>query len=321
MLYIVILQYNNPDDTIELLESIKDRGFFNIVVVDNNSNKENLQKIKNYIKDGNLKLIVSENNLGYAGGNNVGIKYALNKGADYILILNNDTLIKEDDFFEKLIKLAQSDETTCSEDNQTTCSECDRTIGIMGPLIKEPGKTVYGGKIRWLRSKLEHIYKQVNSELQYQSSQTRRYGARQLTVNSFYVPGSCMLIKREVIEKIGLLPEDYFLYFEDAAYCLKAQKAGYKCIVTPEIKIYHKVSKSTSKLGNPLLLRYHFRNALYFNKNLGPWWAKILVYPWSSYIIKKQITKLIIGRNREISKQILLGVMDFYKGKMGRIES
>lgn len=284
-LFTIILQYNNADDTIELLQSIKNGGTLNLVIVDNGSDKANLQKIRDYTKNHDLKLLESPTNLGYAEGNNLGIKYALNNGADYILLLNNDTLVKDVDLFTKLTKFAESDEK----------------IGIVCPVIKEPDKIVYGGKISWLKPRLNHIYSQATIK------------------SNFYTPGACMLIKRKLIDEIGFLPNEYFLYFEDAAYCLKATKIGYKCEIEPKAEIYHQVSKSTSKLGNPLLLRYHYRNALYFNKKLGPWWAKTLVYPWSFYILGKQLLKISIGKNREISKEILAGVSDFYKNKMGKI--
>jgi GT2 family glycosyltransferase len=90
--------------------------------------------------------------------------------------------------------------------------ESDKEIGILGPI---------GGKINWLYTKGIHV-----------------------TKNNDYISGVCMLVKRSVIEKIGLMPEEYFLYFEDVDWCLRARKAGYKCVLVPEAKIWHKVSSS-----------------------------------------------------------------------------
>ena len=130
-----------------------------------------------------------------------------------------------------------------------------------------------------------------------------------------------MLVKKEVFEKIGLLPNEYFLYFEDADFCLRAQMAGFKIKIAKDAKISHKVSSSTSKLGSSLLLRYHFRNALYFNKKYSPLWVKILLWPWSLWIIGKQILKLLIRYKTQESEAILYGVLDFYRNHTGQIQN
>ncbi|MDO8658503.1 MAG: glycosyltransferase family 2 protein, partial [Candidatus Levybacteria bacterium] len=124
-----------------------------------------------------------------------------------------------------------------------------------------------------------------------------------------------------VFDKIGFLDENYFLYFEDADFCERTRKAGIPISFLPEIKISHSVSSSTKKLGSPLLLRYHYRNALYFNFKNGPWYIKILLYPWSFIVVLKQMIKLILNKNREESVAILMGVGDWYSGKMGKIKN
>ena len=130
-----------------------------------------------------------------------------------------------------------------------------------------------------------------------------------------------MLIKKEVIKKIGLLDERYFLYFEDADYCVLARKADYELVIVPEARVDHAVSTSTNQLGSALLLRYHFRNAHLFNLKNGPWYVKLALPFWSFFIIIKQLIKLALGRNTQISKAILSGVLDFYKNNLGKIET
>ena len=80
-------------------------------------------------------------------------------------------------------------------------------------------------------------------------------------------------------------------------------------------------SSATKLLGPATLLRYHFRNALYFNLKNGPWYIKILVWPWSVLILLKQFVKIVIGKERDISKSIIAGVLDFYNNSYGRIET
>ena len=128
-----------------------------------------------------------------------------------------------------------------------------------------------------------------------------------------------MLVHKDVFEKIGLLDEKYFLYFEDADFSYRAQKSGFKFKILDGIKVSHQPSTTTKKLGAPVLLRYHYRNALYFNLKNGPWYTKLLVWPWSWFVILKELFKIGIGEKEPESRAILKGVFDFYKNKFGKI--
>lgn len=296
--FIVILQYNNSQDTIRCLDSVKELDYpnYEVIIVDNGSNVKDVNKIRNWIQKEHhsdsytkYEILDTKYNSGYSGGNNIGIKYALENRADYLLILNPDTTIRKNTL-TKLIEAAES----------------DSQIGILGPAVNENGKTVYGGKIDWLQPELSHLVVELLSEL---SGSTTK----------FYIPGAAMLIKRQVIEKIGLLDERYFLYFEDADFCKRAKQAGFKLAIVPDAVVHHKPSSSTFSLGTPLLLRYHYRNAHLFNWKNGPPWVKFILPFWSFFIIIKQLTKLLLGREREISKAILAGVVDFYRRRLGKI--
>lgn len=293
--FIIILQYNNSQDTIGCLNSVKELDYTNyeVIIVDNGSEVKYIEALKDIassldLRCPKIKIITLDSNLGYSGGNNVGIKYALEHGADYVFILNPDTTV-EKTVLSKLTERAES----------------DPAIGIIGPAIVEGNKIVFGGKIEWLKPKLSHLLVEPLSGI---SSSTNKY-----------VIGAAMLIKREVIEKIGLLDECYFLYFEDTDYCLRASKAGFKLAVVPEATVRHQPSSSTKMLGAPLLLRYHYRNAHLFNWKNSPFWVKIILPFWSIFIIIKQLIKILFGREPEISKSILAGVLDFYKGRFGQI--
>lgn len=135
----------------------------------------------------------------------------------------------------------------------------------------------------------------------------------------FYAIGGAMAIHRKVFEKIGLLDEKYFLYFEDADYSVRARKAGIPVEFLSNVKVSHSVSASTKKLGSSMLLRYHYRNALYFNLKNGPWHIKLLVWPWSWTVVAKQILKIALRKNTEQSKAILAGVTDFYRKNYGKL--
>ncbi|MBA7618474.1 hypothetical protein ES703_25801 [subsurface metagenome] len=243
--FIVVLHYKNWKDTNECLKSLDklDYDNFKTIVVDND-----------------------KENPGFAGGMNIGIKKALKQKADYILLLNNDTIVDKN-FLKELIEVGES----------------DKEIGILGPI---------GGEINWLYTKGIHV-----------------------TKNNDYISGVCMLVKGSVIEKIGLMSEEYFLYFEDVDWCLRARKAGYKCVLAPEAKIWHKVSSST-KAESFSYIYYHFRNGLLLAKRHAPFFIKLLAYFVSFLVYFKQLIK----SPSKWTKAIKLGIKDFYKGRFGKYE-
>lgn len=288
-LIIIILQYNNSQDTIGCLESVKELNYpaFEVIVVDNNSEPKHFNNVRLFIESQPKTLRVTfhalRSNLGYAGGNNVGIRQALENGADYVLILNPDTKVEP----ELLTKLAEA-------------GEKDKRIGLVAPIIDEGKQKAYGGRIKWLKSELAHLT------------------SPQDVID--YLPGACLFIKCSVIERIGLLNENYFLYFEDADFCVRARQAGFTLKLVPEVLAHHRVSTATKQLGAPFLLRYHFRNALYFNWRHAPVGYKILLPFWSFFIMMKQLVKIaFLPNKRKISKAILAGVLDFHLDNLGKI--
>ncbi|MBI2064679.1 MAG: glycosyltransferase family 2 protein [Candidatus Yanofskybacteria bacterium] len=278
-------------DTINLLNSLADQTDkdFQIIVVDNASVEEDFSALGGSAPGGNnILLIRNEKNLGFSGGNNIGIKKALENGSNWVVLINNDTVVESSFIGALKAKLGGLE-------------------GIVGIPLAEDGYTAYYGLIEWLKPTLRHGYNPLYSE----------YLRRN---RSYYSIGAAMAIHENVFDEIGLLDEKYFLYFEDADFSLRAGRASVPINFIDEPKVQHKeVSKTNRKLGNPLLLRYHYRNALYFNQKNGPWYIKILVWPWSFWIIKKQIFKIIFFYRRDESLAILSGVFDFYKNKMGKI--
>jgi len=261
--FIIVLHYQNWDDTNECLKSLEKLDYpnFEKIVIDND-----------------------KDNRGFAGGNNLGIKKAMEKNADYILLLNNDTVV-EPDFLRKLVGAGESNERA----------------GILGPLIYEYGTDKIhfaGGKINWLYTKGRHVTGAID-----------------------YITGACLLIKRKVVEKIGLMDEDYFLYCEDVDWCLKARKSGFSCLVVLDSKVSHKVSKN-AKIASFSYIYYHTRNGLLLAKRNAPFFVKILAYLNGFLVYLKQVMKLIFFPKKKIwAKAIMRGVEDFYKGKFGKYEN
>lgn len=281
---IITINYNGSENTKKLLDSLRNQTDqdFEIILIDNASERQDLENLKQYVWPGtNLNLTINPQNLGFSGGNNVGIRRALQNGADWVVLLNNDTWAG-DDFITRLK------------------ADLEGKEGIVGLSLNEGDKTAYAGKIEWLKPTLAHVYESADKQ-------------------NVYAIGGAMLIHKSVFEKIGLLDEKYFLYFEDAAFCVRARKNKIPVSIHYDIMLYHSVSSSTKKLGSPLILRYHYRNALYFNLKNGPWHVKLLVWPWSWIIILKQMIKILNGKNKEQSRAILNGVGDFYRKNYGKL--
>lgn len=294
--YIIILNWNGKNDTIECLNSLKEINYDNykIVVVDNGSADDSVFEIKNQFPE--IEIIENKINLGFAGGNNVGIKFAIENGADYVLLLNNDTTTNEN-FLKELVKAGES----------------DARIGVLGPKIyfhSDPNRIWFtGGKVNWIKNKGTHIgWGEIDNG---QYDKIKEVG---------YLTGCCLLIKKEVINKVGVLPEDYFLYYEDLDFSLRVKNFGYKCIYVYKSKIYHKVSKST-KPGSPEYIYYHTRNGLALAKRNGSLLSKIILYPHCIFLFLKQLVKIVVfPKKRDWAMAVLRGEKDFLVGKMGKAE-
>ena len=294
-LFIITINYNSSENTIGLLKSLENQTdkSFEIIVVDNNS--DDVGKLMEHkTTETNIIYIKNDKNLGYSGGNNVGINRALNppagggadpayNGASWVLLLNNDKWV-ENNFISRLRTILKGKE------------------GILGIALNEGDKTAYSGKLEWFKPTLKHNGNPSTGDSP-----------------NVYVIGGAMLIHKKVFEKIGLLDENYFLYFEDADFSIRAKKADIPISFIGNVSVHHSVSSSTKKLGSPMILRYHYRNALYFNLKNGPWYIKLLVWLWGWFIAVKQVMKIFTGKNREQSIAILKGIGDWYICKMGKI--
>lgn len=280
---IIILNWNGWEDTIECLESVFQINYLNyhVVLVDNNSSDDSLQKIVNYAEgketikskffkytpankplkfvkvneypdiviNQNNQLFIIENNLneGFAEGNNIGIRFASeNLNPDYYLLLNNDTVVNKD-FLNHLVYEGENDET----------------IGILGPKIyyyNDPNKIwCVGGKIDWNFARGLHIGINEHDHGQYNEKS-----------NFDYINGTALLLKQEVVNKVGLLNKNLFLYFEETDLALRALLLGYKTLYVPKSEVWHKISKSGGGISKPIGLYYITRNRWIFMKS----WAK-----------------------------------------------
>lgn len=292
LVYIILLNYNGYKDTIECINSLEKISYKNykIVIVDNASTDGSEDILKNEFP--HHIFIQTGSNLGFAGGNNVGIKYALENGADYILLLNNDTVV-EPNFLEPLVEYADK----------------DNKVGIVG------------GKINYYhnRNKIWSAGGKVNLF----TGSTYHFGLNKNNsdyINKFnkvkFLTGCVQLIKKDLINDIGFLDEDYFLYYEDTDYCTRAVKNGWKLVYIPNSIIYHKVSSSTKK-SSPIQLYYLTRNRMLFiSKNSNNKLAKIIFNCyWIIVSILRYIRKFFLKDKNRV--YIYLGIKDYYLKNFG----
>jgi GT2 family glycosyltransferase len=208
-IFIIILNYNGLDVLKKCLTSVfkNDYPNFEIILVDNNSLDGSLEMAKtNFSK---AIFIKNEENLGFAAGNNVGIKFAMERAADFILLLNNDVEV-EKNFLTQLISNVAENEK----------------IGIASPVIfdgQTRGIWFSGGRIDWWRLKTIHE----------KNIQTKNY------FNSDFITGCAMLIRAEVFRKVGLLDENFFLYWEDADFSFRSKKSGFQSVIVSSSWVYH----------------------------------------------------------------------------------
>ena len=251
---IILVNYNSYKDTVSCLSSINKIQYKNYIVyvVDNCSTNNSVFEISRYIKGNEqTRLIVSAENLGFSGGNNLAIKEALKDGVDFLLLLNNDTIV--------------------SENFLNTIMEYANEYSIVSPRImygKERNKIWYGGgKLSKQLGRARH--EQIGKKYSF----SKHNGTRKVT----FVSGCCMLFSKNIIRKIGLLEEKYFLYYEDTEFCWRAQKSGIDLIYAGSSYIYHNVSSSTGH-HSPLMNYYKIRNRLYLIKEYVSRSSKILAY-------------------------------------------
>ena len=241
---IVILNYNNAEDTIECVESIKliDDLPLVILIVDNGSDDDCIARLQS-IEAHNIILLKNGANIGYAAGNNVGITYAVHHGAEYIFILNNDVVVNRNSIQECVNALQR-----------------DSSIGIVGPAIldyKTDRIQSTGANINLIKLTASFI------------NHGKKYVPSHTMIECDYVGGACMAFRSSLPGIIGDIPEAYFLFWEESEWCLKAKKYGLKVVSILDTSVFHKGSATINKISG-LSNYYMERNRIVFAKRNIP---------------------------------------------------
>lgn len=292
-IFVNLITFNDSTSTNECLRSLEKlnkKGFELFVVVVDNGSKERFEVKREY--SFNLKILYSEDNLGFSGGQNYGIKYALKENADFIVVLNNDTVTDENLIVELL------------------GSFDDPKIGVVCPKIYFAKGYEYH-KDRYAEKDLGKIFWYAGGVIDWKNVFGNHRGVDEVDKGQYNLreeievaTGCCMMVGREIFEKVGMFDENFFLYFEDADLSMRLKKQGFKIIYEPKAILWHKNAVATGS-GSPLQDYYITRNRLVFGFRYAKPRVKVALF-------RESVKILINGRKWQKT-----GVRDFYLRKLG----
>jgi GT2 family glycosyltransferase len=282
---IIILNWNGKKDTVECLDSLKEITYpnYEITLVDNGSVDGSVEFVKKKYPE--VEIIESIKNLGFAEGNNVAIRKAVERGTDYILMLNNDTVV-DPEFLRELVKVLEN----------------DSSVGIAGPTVyyyKEKDRIQSaGGKICFYRGQTPHLTSKNDIKL----NEIRDVD---------YIMGCALLTKCELFKKIGYLNKDYFAYWEETDWCIRAKKAGYRIVHAPVAKVWHKGGSTTQKTRG--FYEYQMtRNMFWFMKTHASTkqYLVFLIYFFGFQFWYSSTIHILYHKNIQAYRSFLKGIVD-----------
>jgi GT2 family glycosyltransferase len=317
--YVIIINWNGERDTIECLASLTHVAYddMHVVISDNGSRPESLRALREWAKSAGLALsspdasplanasspirtlclIENGRNLGFTGANSTGIRYAMEHGAQFVMFLNNDTQVTES-FLSRMVSVAES----------------DPACGIVGCKTLLSGSGGPDGTRRiWSLGGYEYIF---GNPMNLGRNQLDRPEWNGVWTNDL-VCGCCMLIRREVVETVGVQDDTLFFGIDDVEYSLRAARYGWKNKLALDAEIYHEGSQSVEGRTG-LQLYYLFRNTYYFRAKYFPWYRNLVFFTHhlTRYFIMGGAARLVLGRGRA-NVGMVLGIYDFLRARMG----
>lgn len=263
--YLIVLNWNGIEDTFDCLNSLADVTYdnFTVVVVDNGSTDTSLVQLQKFEPIFPFTLIPTGKNLGFAEGNNVGIRHALTSGADFILLLNNDTTVSPSLLTEFVSAAGNMPDA-----------------GILTAKIffhRDPKRIWYaGGQWKKNRQFFQHVG----------IGELDDHGLFDEISETDYASGCALFIRRSVAEQVGLMDARFFLTYEETDWCYRVRAAGYRVLFIPSAKVWHKVSVSFGGVDSPLQTYFYSRNLLL--------WAERHLSPREYYSLFKKEFKSVL---------------------------
>lgn len=268
---VVVLNYNVSEKALKCVASVRQSTYKGIEMIVVSNSEDNLgEEIKNIP---GVVFIQNSQNIGYTGGNNLGIKKALEDEVDYVFILNPDTEV-ECHAIEELVAVAEKS-----------------GAGILGPKVLFDDK-----KTIWYAGGILDLANVIGSHRGVDEEDKGQYDWEEETD---YITGGMMFVKSEVFKKIGLFDDKYFLYYEDSDLCMRAKKAGFKLLYVPSAIVYHANAQSTG-LGSPLQDYFQTRNRMLFASKFLPFRTRFALF-------RESLRNITLPTRRKALTDFLLG--------------
>ncbi len=287
---IVIPNWNGHKDTLECLDSLQRLTYTNyeIVVIDNGSTDGSAA----IIRESNPEVMIVElqENTGFTGACNEGIKYAIEAGAEYVFLLNNDTVLNDDDLLEKMSEYLEN----------------NLDVGMLAPvtLYHETNKIWFSGGELERNTGILKLWDQGEEYIKHDA------------VNCTFLVGCALFLKTDLIQKIGGFYWPYFLTSEESELCVNIMDRGYKLAILRNVSLFHKVSRSMGE-QSPLLTYFLYRNKLLFAKRNRINFTVFDLCKILKYYVKGFLSSIKRG-NFRAAMSVVLGVWDFVLGKYGK---
>ncbi len=290
---IVVLNWNAAEDTLACLNSLAALTYpnFKVIVVDNGSTDDSLARLRRCNASYPLRLLETGSNMGFAGGNNYGTRYALEHGADFVLVLNNDTTVAPD-LLECLLAAAQR----------------LPDAGVFSARIlyfDEPQRVWFDGA-RWNPSCLQ---------LEWPGKDAEEDTLDTTDHDTDYACGAALFFRSEVARQIGLLDESFFLVWEEVDWCFRTRKAGWRNIVVPAAKVWHKIGVSFGGESSPLRTYFSIRNELLWFSRHAPFSARLRLWIKD---LRRLVPKFVIANGQAPwIERLLWAVRDYVRAWLG----
>jgi len=285
-LAIILLNWNNASDTVQCVRAVETWSKLTpeVWVVDNGSQDDSVTRLRQSCPK--VRLLLSERNLGFAAGNNLAIRQAMDAGATHLFLLNNDAVTSESDVLQLMTTL-----------------EMTPRAGIVGPLLRDPPPSAClqaagGRNVAW------HV---ATHRLDLPQSK------EPFAVD--YVPGTAILVSSEVFRKVGLLDEQYFISGEIADFCLRARCAGFVCLIDPTTTAYHDTGRS-SDLREAFYAYYFLRNRFLYVRKFYSLAAVPLMLCWGAFGLMS-VAGALLRRRRTRARALWLALRHGLSGTFG----
>ena len=295
---VILLNWNNAHFTAPCIRSLEKSDYSNmhILVVDNGSQDGSPEALQNDFP--NLALIRNGQNLGFAAGNNVGIRAALEMGAEYVLILNNDTEV-DSGLIRELVSMC----------------EADHSIGISTPKMyfMNPPNVI------WFAGSTVNLWTGTSNHIGCGEIDRGQFDA---IAEPGFATGCCFLVRADVLKRLGGFEERFFIYSEDADFSLRCRKAGYRIVFNPRGKLWHKESGTMAKNGggpgarqSPLQHYLKARNGIFVVRRHASLLQKFISYPICTLRMGRRLLYRLLERDWDSARSTAKGLLEGFRAE------